>query len=138
MSSAWPNLSELLVDDAGVPIGLVGARLLSFEEQVRLMRGARQVVAAAGSAALMTLFAPPGLRSILMTPHWVEVGFLMHTSRALDHEITVLLGRIVRPHPEYSWQSDYEIDPAALSEVLAEAPSRAAADDEPPPSDHGA
>ncbi len=27
MSSAWPNLSELLVDDAGVPIGLVGAPL---------------------------------------------------------------------------------------------------------------
>ena len=27
MSSAWPNLSELLIDDASVPIGLVGAPL---------------------------------------------------------------------------------------------------------------
>ena len=27
MSSAWPNVSELLVDDASVPIGLVGAPL---------------------------------------------------------------------------------------------------------------
>jgi formiminoglutamase len=27
MSSAWPNLSELLVDDAGVPMGLVGVPL---------------------------------------------------------------------------------------------------------------
>ena len=27
MSSAWPNLSELLVDDSSVPIGLVGAPL---------------------------------------------------------------------------------------------------------------
>jgi arginase family enzyme len=27
MSSAWPNVSELLVDDAAVPIGLVGAPL---------------------------------------------------------------------------------------------------------------
>jgi hypothetical protein len=83
------------------------------------MRGAEQVVAAGGSASLMTIFGRPGLRVAVMTPQWGEAAWLAQASRALDHELTVLVGTIVRPHPSYKWMSDYEIDPSALSDYLA-------------------
>jgi hypothetical protein len=92
---------------------------LPFREQLRIMRGAEQVVAAGGSASLMTIFGRPGLRVAVMTPQWGEAAWLAQASRALDHELTVLVGTIVRPHPSYKWMSDYEIDPSALSDYLA-------------------
>jgi capsular polysaccharide biosynthesis protein len=95
---------------------------LPFREQLRLVRGAEQVVAAGGSASLTTIFGRPGLRVAVMTPRWGNVAWLAQASRALDHELTVLVGTIVRPHPSYEWMSDYEIDPTALSDYLAGSP----------------
>ena len=73
---------------------------------------------------LMTIFAPPGLHLVVMTPQWAEVDFISEASRALDHDITVLVGSIPQLHPEYSWQSDYVIDPSVLIDTLAARPGR--------------
>jgi capsular polysaccharide biosynthesis protein len=109
------EIESILAAHGYVAIDFAG---LTFREQLRLMRGATHVVAAAGSAALMTMFAPPGLQLIVLTPEWTEAGFVWRASQALQHDITVLIGKIPNEHPEYRWQSDYEIDPAELLAAL--------------------
>ena len=67
-----------------------------------------------------------------MTPQWAEVDFISEASRALDHDITVLVGSIPQLHPEYSWQSDYVIDPSVLIDTLAGTPGPLVAMPRPP------
>ncbi len=92
-----------------------------FAEQMAMIRAARIVLGADGSAMGTTLLAPPGTR----------VGRLMHgfpddpdwyadLGHALGHRVRVLTGETVRKDPQYRIFSDYRIPPDRL-EALADA-----------------
>ncbi|CAN5790518.1 hypothetical protein BH23CHL8_BH23CHL8_09900 [soil metagenome] len=80
---------------------------LAFREQLRIIRGAEQVVAAGGSALLTTVFGPPGQRiGVMMPPFYGDIGWLTQACRALGHELSVLVGELANEHPRYRWMSD--------------------------------
>lgn len=94
---------------------------LTFAEQLRLIRGAREVVVAGGSAALMGIFAPPGLRmAILLPARSRDAGWLEQVGAVTGLDLTVIHGKTVREHERYHWMSDYEIDLAVLTGYLDE------------------
>ena len=57
-----------------------------------------------------------------------DVGWLAQASRALDIELTALVGETVNEHSRYRWMSDYRIHPALLDAYLET--SRPGASDE--------
>ncbi|CAN5709867.1 hypothetical protein BH23CHL8_BH23CHL8_14630 [soil metagenome] len=93
---------------------------IPFREQVRLIRGAEQVIGQDGSAMLMTILGRPGLRiGGFSQPQLEEWEWYTDASAALGQEVTVLLGDLVEEHPQYGWMSDYEVDPQQVAAYLA-------------------
>jgi hypothetical protein len=93
---------------------------LDFAEQVRLMCGARVVVAPNGAALTNTLFARPGTsigvldNRLMMDNHWYAA-----VCRELGQHLVFLSGEIVADDPDYAWNASYRIDTAALPAFLA-------------------
>lgn len=92
---------------------------LSFVEQVRMIRSARFVAAADGSAAFLMLLARAGTRLCLLSSsetsqHSFFTGLLL----ANRTDMVIVSGPIMVPHPDWPEWADYEIDPATLAAVL--------------------
>lgn len=93
----------------------------SFRRQLQVIRSARYVVAPAGSAVIMSLFAPAGLRLGLFSHQNLE-SFEVFTGvyRGLGHELTVVAGEATNVHPGSPKYSDFRISPAAVRQLLLE------------------
>jgi hypothetical protein len=100
----------------------------TFVEQFRLIRGARFLVAPAGSAVFLTFFAKPGTKlCILNNTYTADLPLETALYSAVGVESTVVTGPIVMKHPIWSELADYEIDTERfcrfLDRWLADGPS---------------
>lgn len=108
---------------------------LSFVDQVRLIRSARTVAAADGSASFLMLLARPGTQLCLLSSEYTEPhGFFRGLLKAVGTDMIIVSGPIVKPHPAWPEWADYETDPAALAAVLDRL-EQAPAEQRPTPSD---
>ncbi|MBV9150631.1 MAG: glycosyltransferase family 61 protein [Alphaproteobacteria bacterium] len=94
---------------------------LDFIDQVRLVRGARYIIAPEGSALFLAYFAPPGLRLCILN-HQETEGLAIYNGllRGRRAQITALTGPQVRKHHERSNYADYEIDERGFKAFLDE------------------
>jgi hypothetical protein len=92
---------------------------LSFAEQVRLVRGARFILAPTGSAVFLGVYARPGTR-LCMLDDVRTIAFQLFQSLfgGIAMQTTVFTGPIVAEHALYYEWADYEIDPRALQRFL--------------------
>ena len=92
---------------------------MSFAEQIRLVRGARLIVAPSGSAALLGMFAEPGAKLCLLNhPYTVEHMDLMALLNEAGVEASMFSGRYVNVFAEWPDFSDYEIDEERFAHFL--------------------
>ena len=104
---------------------------LAFDEQLRLVRGAKTIVAAGGSASFMTIFAEPGLEiGILNPPTIKDLGWFTQACRVLGFGLTAIVGEIVTEHDRYRWLSDYRIDMDQLHRYLDQIDATSSSDDQ--------
>jgi capsular polysaccharide biosynthesis protein len=92
---------------------------LSFAEQIRMVRGARLILAPSGSAALLGMFAQPGTKLCLLNhPYTVEHMDMMALLNEVGVEASMFSGRYVSIVSEWPDFSDYEIDEARFAHFL--------------------
>ena len=93
---------------------------LPLVEQVRLVRGARRLVAPEGSNALLAWFARPGARVAMLSPTYtlplLDVNGIL---RELDVDLTVVTGPDTPTEEEFCpYWNDYTIDAADFGRFL--------------------
>lgn len=92
---------------------------MPFAEQIRVIRGARYVVGPEGSAQFLAFFANPGTRiAILNHQHTELLTGVTAQLHALEMEVTVVTGPIVRRDPDYVHHSDYIVDESIFRRFL--------------------
>jgi hypothetical protein len=97
---------------------------LSFVEQLRWIRGAREILASDGSAILLALFARPGTKLCILS-HRFPLGWVGFASMAEELDITIFTGKVERSNDEpgypnfgFEHHADYHIDEEKLSTFL--------------------
>jgi hypothetical protein len=82
---------------------------LSFDDQVRLLRGARFVIAPEGSALFLLYFSEPGTKLCILNDTMTE-GSLGYNGSFDGVDVTLFTGPIVGLDADFEERSDYAID----------------------------
>ena len=118
------DVIENIARDRGFAI--VYPEEMPFEQQLRVLRGARYLVGPEGSAMFLNFYARRGLRLAILS-HPITSLLTNYTApiATLDVDVTVLTGPIRDPHfsggyPNFGYRhfADYEIEPSAFAAFL--------------------
>jgi len=112
-----------VIEDVAKELGfaIVHPEDMPFAEQIRVIRGARYVAGPEGSAHFLAFFANPGTKiAILNHQHTELLTGVTALLDALEMEVTVITGPIVRREPDYVHHSDYSVDENVFRRFLTD------------------
>jgi hypothetical protein len=119
---------EAIASEQGFAI--VSPEDLSFDEQVRLVRGARFIVGPEGSAMFLAFFSQPGARvCILNHPYTIGLAVLTGLLEEIGLGVRVFTGPYETENEQFPHFADYRLDPEAFAAFIAESIGEAAGPD---------